>query len=62
MSLLDNVPVATLSFIAGVVVSFVAYLNGDLTVQEALVAVGAVGGGAGVIGHARNGAGRGVKR
>ena len=36
----------------------VGYLNGDLTLDQAIVAAGAANAGAGVIGHARNGAGR----
>lgn len=61
MNLLDNVPVATLSFIAGAAVALIGYLNHDLSVFQALAAVGIVGFGGGKIGEARNGAGRGVK-
>lgn len=60
--MLDDFPVATVGFIAGVIVTVIAYINGDLTVFEALAAFGFSGVGAGAIGHARNGAGRGVKR
>lgn len=59
--MLDNVPVATLSFIAGAVLATIAYLNGDISAFEALAAVGIVGFGGGKIGEARNGAGRGVR-
>jgi hypothetical protein len=59
--LIDHLPVATLTHIAGVVIALVAYLNHDLTVFQALAAVGVVGIGAGQIGVARNGAGRGTK-
>lgn len=59
--MLDNVPLATISFIAGVVVTVIAYISNDLTVFEALAALGFTGVGAGAIGHARNGAGRGVR-
>jgi len=62
MSILDDVPVATLSFIAGAVIAVIAYLSNDLSAFEALAAVGIVGFGGGKVGEARNGAGRGVKR
>lgn len=60
--MLDKVPLATLQAIAGFVIVTIAYLNNDLTVFQALLAVGANGVGAGVLGHARNQAGRGLKR
>ena len=62
MDLFDDVPVATLSFIASAVVAVIAYVNNDLTAFEALAAVGVVGFGAGKVGEARNQAGRGLKR
>lgn len=62
MSFLDHLPVATLSFLAGVAVIVIAYCSNDLSVNEALKDLGFVGVGSGLIGHARNGAGRGVKR
>jgi hypothetical protein len=60
--MLDNVPVATLSFIAGAVVAVIGYISNDLTVFQALAAVGIVGFGGGKIGEARNGAGRGLRK
>lgn len=62
MSALDKLPVATLTFLAGLVVIIIGMLNGELGVSEALHDLGYVGVGAGVLGHARNGAGRGMKR
>lgn len=58
---LDKVPVATLQTIAGIVLAIVAYISKDIGIFEAFVAVGANTAGAGVLGQARNGAGRGVK-
>lgn len=61
MDLLDKVPVATLSYIGGIVIAVIAYINNDLTAFEALAAAGVVGFGAGKVGEARNQAGRGLK-
>lgn len=61
MSFLDNVPVATLQTIAGIVLAVIAYVSKDISIFQAFVAVGANTAGAGLVGHARNGAGRGVK-
>lgn len=58
----DNLPLATLTAVGGGVVALVGYLNGDLTVFQALAAWGVTSAGGGVVGHARNGAGRGVKK
>jgi hypothetical protein len=61
MHLFDEIPIATLQVIAGFIIAIIAYINHDLTVLQAFAAVGANGVGAGVLGHARNGAGRGVR-
>jgi hypothetical protein len=58
---LDKIPAATVTHIGGIVIALIAYLNHDLSVFQALAAVGIVGIGAGQLGVARNGAGRGVK-
>lgn len=62
MGVLDDVPMASVSFVAGVVLATIGYLNGDLSVFQALAAAGIVAGGGGALGHARNGAGRGMRR
>lgn len=62
MSFLDDIPLATFQAVAGFVLAIVAYVNGDLSVLQAFAAVGANTAGAGVLGHARNGAGRGTRR
>lgn len=61
MSFLDKVPVATLQTIAGIALAVIAYVSKDISIFQAFVAVGANTAGAGLVGHARNGAGRGVK-
>jgi hypothetical protein len=61
-SFLDHLPLATVMTIGGGIVALIGYLNGDLTVLEALAAWGVVGIGGGQVGVARNGAGRGLRR
>jgi hypothetical protein len=62
VSFLNDIPLATVSFIAGCVLAIIGYLSNDLTVFQALAVCGVVGVGAGQLGQARNGAGRGVRR
>lgn len=62
MSVLDDAPVATPVFIAGLVIVVIAYLSNDLSVLEAFAALGLTGAGSGAIGHARNGAGKGLRK
>jgi hypothetical protein len=59
---LDDIPVATLQTLAGIVLAIIAYISKDLTIFQAFAAVGINTAGAGVVGVARNGSGRGVKR
>lgn len=59
--MLDNVPIATPTFIVCAALILIAYLSNDLTVFQALAAFGVTSFGSGAIGHARNGAGRGVR-
>lgn len=59
--MLDNTPLATPTFIAGIILALVAYLNHDVSAFQALVAGGIAGLGSGAIGHARNGSGRGIR-
>jgi hypothetical protein len=62
MKVLDNLPLATITHVGGGAVALIAYLNGDLSVFQALAVFGIVGVGAGQLGVARNGAGRGLKK
>lgn len=61
MDFLDDIPMASLISVASIVIIVIAYISNDLSVGDALLALGASLGGAGVLGHARNGAGRGVR-
>lgn len=61
MSLLNDLPLATLQTLVGIGLAVLAYINNDLTIFQAFVAVGANTAGAGAIGHARTGAGRGLR-
>lgn len=60
--MLDDLPIATLISIVAVVVVVIGYIRNDLTIEEALVALGAATGGAGVLGVARAQSGKGVRR
>lgn len=62
MDFLDDLPMATLVSIASIVIIVIAYVSNDLSVGDALLALGASLGGAGVLGHARNGANRGMRK
>lgn len=60
--MLDDLPVATITFLAGVVLTVIAYVSNDVSFQDALVALGALGGGTGALGIARAQSGKGVRR
>lgn len=60
MNLLNSLPMATLIMLGGIAVVIVAVVTGDMEVQEALVALGVLGGGAGALGYVRNQAGHGT--
>jgi hypothetical protein len=61
-TLIDKLPVATVIAYVGAAIALIGYLNGDLTVFEALAAVGITNFGAGKLGQARNEAGRGLRK
>jgi hypothetical protein len=61
MDILDDLPVATLTYIAGIVLAVVGYVSNDINLQEAFIALGVLGGGTGAIGYVRNQAGKGVR-
>lgn len=62
MHFLDDVPLATFLSVAVLVVVVIGYLSNDLTLEETLLYFGVGTAGAGAIGHARNGAGRGMRK
>ncbi len=60
--MLDDLPIATLIAIAAIVGGIIALAGGDITFEQFLVGIGATTAGAGVLGEARNRAGKGVRR
>lgn len=62
MAFLDDVPLATIQALAGIVLAIIGYVSNDLSIFQAFAAVGINTAGAGAIGVARNQAGRGVRR
>jgi hypothetical protein len=62
MKLLDELPLATITALGGGVLALIGYLNGDLSIFEALAAWGITSAGGGGVGVARNQAGRGLKK
>ena len=61
MKFLDDLPVATLTFLAGVVLIIVAYVSNDVSFDSAWKDLLFLGGGSGAIGFVRNGANKGVR-
>lgn len=62
MKILDDLPLATLTFIAGIVLTVIAYCSNDIGFQQALIALGVLGGGTAGVGYVRNQAGKGIRR
>jgi hypothetical protein len=60
MDVLDRIPVATLIAIASIVIIVIACVRNDMTVQEGLIALGAIIGGGGILGIARAQSGKGI--
>jgi hypothetical protein len=62
MKVLDELPVATLTFLVGIALVVVAYIGDDVGFEDAYKAVLYLGGGSGAIGYVRNQAGKGLKK
>ncbi len=62
MSFLDDIPVASITFLAAVVCVVIGYISNDLSLEEAFEAIALAGGGSFGIGYVRNQANRGVRR
>ncbi len=62
MSFLDNLPLGTIITLAGIVGGIIALANGSIDFQEFLLAIGVNSAGAGLIGQARNAAGKGIRK
>lgn len=58
---LDKLPVATLTFLAGLVLIVVGYISNDVNFAKAFELVLFLGGGSAGIGYVRNGAGKGMR-
>lgn len=62
MSFLDDIPVATLVTLVGIVGAVIALINHSIDFDQFMVSIGALAGGAGVLGVARAQSGRGLKK
>lgn len=60
--MLDNIPLASVIAIAAIVGGIIALIDGSIDFEQFLVGIGATTAGAGVLGEARNRAGKGVRR
>lgn len=59
--MLDNIPLASVIAIAAIVGGVIALIDGSIDFEQFLVGIGATTAGAGVLGEARNRAGKGVR-
>lgn len=60
--MLDDLPLASVIAIAAIVGGVIALIDGSIDFEQFLVGIGATTAGAGVLGEARNRAGKGVRR
>jgi len=59
--MLDDLPLASVIAIAAIVGGVIALIDGSIDFEQFLVGIGATTAGAGVLGEARNRAGKGVR-
>ncbi len=59
---LDEIPLATVVFVVGLILIILGYVKDDITIEAAFENVLYLGGGTGAIGFVRNQAGKGVRR
>lgn len=59
---LDSLPVATLTFVASIVLIAIAYISNDISFEQAYEALALAGGASFGIGYVRNQAGKGTRR
>lgn len=59
---LDEIPLASVVFVVGVLLIILAYIKNDLTIDAAFQNLLFLGGGSGAIGFVRNQAGKGVRK
>lgn len=60
--MLDDLPIASITFVVSVVLIVIGYVSDDLSLEAAFEALGLAGAGSFGIGYVRNQAGRGVRR
>lgn len=61
MSFLDNLPMASIITIAGIIGAIVALVNNSIDFETFMISIGAVTAGSGVVGVARAQSGKGVR-
>lgn len=61
MKFLDDLPLASLVAVASILVVVYAYVTNDISLNNALLGLGAVVGGSGVLGIARAQSGKGTR-
>lgn len=61
MSILDNIPLASIVFVVGLALTVYAYVVGDISIQDAYEYLALNGLGSGAIGIARAKSGKGVR-
>ncbi len=59
--MLDNLPIATIVTLVGIAGAIYALIAGSIDFQQFMVSIGALSGGAGVLGIARAQSGKGVR-
>jgi hypothetical protein len=62
MGFLDDLPVASITFLVSLAVIVIYAIAGEISFDQAFEAIALAGGGSAAIGFVRNGAGRGVRR
>ena len=62
VNILDNLPVATLTFLSGIVLIVIGYVDDKLTLEQAFESLVFLGGGSAGIGYVRNQAGKGIRK
>jgi hypothetical protein len=60
--MLDDLPVASITFLASVILIIIGYVGDDVSFEDAFKCLAFAGGGSGAIGYVRNQAGRGVRK
>ncbi len=62
MSFLDQLPLATIITVVGLVGAVIALINKSIDFEQFMISIGALSGGAGVVGIARAQSGKGVRK